>query len=182
MHLNGEYASELFAWNHNPLNGYINRETQHANLNCTRISGSKYCKDVEGVLAKVSVNSAKMMLATFPSVMVPLVNCQRVLCLAFLKVKRGEASAKPQVIKRTHHPPSPTPPGKATGDQTSSSWLDVAKKPPRVTTRRFSPEETKKLKEKRKQAEATKEKMLAKIERKLRKRTSWRRLRSKARR
>jgi hypothetical protein len=49
MHLHGEYASELIAWNHHPITGgYIDRPAQHANLDCSRISGSSYCADVRG--------------------------------------------------------------------------------------------------------------------------------------
>jgi hypothetical protein len=49
MHLHGEYASELIAWNHHLITGgYIDRPAQHANLDCSRISGSSYCADVRG--------------------------------------------------------------------------------------------------------------------------------------
>ena len=48
MHLNPVYALELKAWNHNPLNGYIDRVAEHDHLECDRISGSDYCESVRG--------------------------------------------------------------------------------------------------------------------------------------
>lgn len=117
MHLHGEYASELFAWNHNPLNGYIDRQTQHANLDCSRINGSKYCKDVRGCtcegVCEQCLNDAGYVPARdgttrkLPKSAVP--------CISESQTRRGI--------------------GNATGDQTSSSpGSDVAndddKKPP----------------------------------------------------
>jgi hypothetical protein len=48
MHLPGQYAAELLAWNHDPVQGFINRPAKYSSLDCSLIVSTTYCSDVRG--------------------------------------------------------------------------------------------------------------------------------------
>eukprot|EP01043_Picozoa_sp_COSAG02_P027391 COSAG02_NODE_1614_length_11668_cov_77.958078_6_plen_1082_part_00 len=50
MHLPGQYAAELLAWSHDPVQGFIDRATKFSSLDCSLIASTSYCSDVRGCI------------------------------------------------------------------------------------------------------------------------------------